>query len=179
MCITTRWWTNISNSQKDKGKRLERKTADIMREYFKVGKKYIKRAGASGVRVEEEGDIDIIHPGIEEIFPFVIECKNQEKWRMRDLFGMARNNKSNPFYSFILQSEKELKSKDQIGMIVFSKNREDIYAFVYYKDNPKKEHKEIDKLMEHKFKSNINEYNIIGFLFEDFIKVWTDKYWKK
>jgi hypothetical protein len=158
---------------------LEQKTAEIMRKYFNVGKKYIKRAGSSGVRVEEDGDIDIIHPDIEKIFPFVIECKNQEKWRMRDLFGMARNNKSNPFYSFIIQSEKELKDNNQIGMIVFSKNREDIYAFVYYKDIPKKEHKELNKMMDHKFISNINEYTIIGFLFEDFIKVWTDKYWKK
>jgi hypothetical protein len=165
----------MANKNKRKGKRLEEIVADILRDAFKVDKKYIKRAGSSGVREEEKGDIDIIHPEIEKQFPFVIECKNNEKWKLRDLIGSGVVNKSNIFKQFIEQSLNELEDND-FGLIVFSKNYEDIYG-LFYSYNKKTENmfKKIDSITENKIITKLDNYKIIVFQFEEFVFNWIKK----
>ncbi len=155
---------------KRKGKRLEDEVAEIIRKKYNVDDKYIKRAGSSGVRVEESGDIDIIHPEIEKQFPFVIECKNNEKWKLRDLIGAGKSNKSNPFKQFIKQNAKDV-SKRKYGLIVFSKNYEDIYGLYYCKEKDSI-YKKIDKLIDSKIITQLDEYNLIVFEFKEFVKKW-------
>lgn len=86
------------------------------------------------MRNDELGDIEILDKDIEHIFPFIIECKKQERIKMKYLFGYSRLNKSNPFYSYINQVKKDVEkyNKDnsknkKFGMVVFSKNYEDNY----------------------------------------------------
>ena len=123
----------MSNNNKRKGKRLEDKIANMLIEHFKVDKKYIQRADSSGNKQTEIGDIDIFHPDVERKFPFTIECKNQEKWKFRNLFGAQRDNKSNPFIAYIEQNKHDVvkSGNKKIGLIVFSKAHEDIYQLIY------------------------------------------------
>lgn len=158
----------MSSKAKRKGKRLENIVADILRKHFNVDKKYIKRAGSSGVRTEELGDIDIIHPEIEKIFPFIVECKNQEKWKLNDLLGKGISNKSNPFKSYIKQIKEELKrtNENKIGLLVFSKNQEDIYCLIFQID--RLDLSFINKLDSYMF-SKLDNEKVLICKFEDFL----------
>lgn len=123
----------MQTKSKRKGKSLEDKVAELIRETFGVNQKFVQRADASGNKSTEVGDIDIFDPTIIKKFPFVIECKNREEWKMRDLIGYQKDNKTNPFLRYIEQNEKDVKKQNDFkyGLIVFSKQYEDIYQLVY------------------------------------------------
>ncbi len=163
----------MSSKSKQKGKSFENKVAKMICKIFEIDNKYIKRSGSSGVRLDEHGDIDINHPKIEQQFPFVIECKKNEKWKFNDLLGIGTVNKSNIFLDFISQSITEIYN-DKYGLIVFSKNYEDVYG-LFYSDNTTKNNEMFEtilQLLENKMISHIGEYKILVFRFEEFLERW-------
>jgi len=167
----------MANKSKTKGKRFENIVAKMICTQFNIDSKYIKRAGSSGVRLDEHGDIDINHPYIEEKFPFVIECKNNERWKFNDIFGKGTENKSNIFLEFINQTNQK-RYDDKYGLIVFSKNYEDVYGMVYSDGNDldNKLLDEICELIDNKVISKIGEYRVVIFRFQEFLEKWYSKY---
>lgn len=124
------------NNKKRKGKSLENQIAEILRENFNTDSRHIKRNISSGTQIGEESDINIVDSEIESIFPFIIEAKNQEKWKISDLLSENVNRKSNPFISYLNQLNEEVETYYKRyniykkGLLVFSKSYYPIYAMV-------------------------------------------------
>ncbi len=134
--------TNVGDKmikyKKKKGKMLENNVQEILRNYFNVDEKIIRRNVSSGTQDGENGDVNIVDTNIETIFPYVIECKNQEIWDIRDIIGDNVNKKSSPFIKYWDQIEKEVKyynskyNLKKYGLLVFSKQHYPIYQMVKY-----------------------------------------------
>jgi len=71
--------------------------------------------------------VNIVDDTIEDIFPYIIECKNQESWSIRDIIGDNVDRKSNPFIKYWDQIQIEIETytkrynKQKYGLLVFSK----------------------------------------------------------
>ncbi len=128
------------NSKKRKGKSLENKIAEFLRETFNTDSRHIKRNISSGTQIGEESDINIIDSEIEARFPFIIEAKNQEKWKLSDLLSDNVNRKSNPFISYLEQLNVEVETYykrynvHKKGLLIFSKAYYPIYVMVKHED---------------------------------------------
>lgn len=165
----------MSSSSKTKGNYLENKTALIIREVFNIDARYVKRSASSGVRNDDEGDLSILHPEFEKVFPFIIECKNREEIKFKFLLGEASLNKSNPFIKYIKQNELDLKDTDKSGLIVFSKSYEEIYCLIYQIDKFSKlvNIDEFNKNIQHLF-TNISGKRCLVYPFKKFLELYKE-----
>ena len=161
--------------RKTKGKVLENKVQNILREYFNVDDRIIKRNVSSGTQSGEISDINIIDQNIEEKFPYIIECKNQEIWNIRDLIGNNINKKSNPFIKYWNQIEREIKNYNKkyknkkYGLLIFSKQNYPIYVMVKYNEL---NIKVLSKLNDYNhIITNINKVKYVVFEINDFLNI--------
>lgn len=153
---------------KAKGKTLENYVAKQLREKYKVDERYIRRSGSSGTQTGEESDI-FIDPTILKKFPFQIECKNQEQWKMSNLF--ITNQKSNPFKNYLVQVYKEIENYSKRypdieikPLLVFSKQHEQVYCMFEYNSK---------KIKENNYMiTTINEIKYIIMLFDEFLNMY-------
>lgn len=102
----------LTRSRKNKGKKLQNYVRDLFR---KIGSTYglIDEDINSAIMGQSGTDI-IFTPAAKQVFPFSIECKNQEKINI---------------WASIQQAEDNTK-EGRIPMLVFSKNRSKTYAVV-------------------------------------------------
>ena len=106
-----------TSSKKAKGRLLQNKVVtkvlNMMNKYYNIGEDQIRPAimGESGVDVK-------LTRKAREVFPFSIECKNQEKLSIWSALKQAENNTIEGTYP----------------MLVFKKNRSDIYCVLKFDD---------------------------------------------
>ena len=155
---------------KAKGKSLENYVAKQLRHKYNVDERFIRRSGSSGTQTGEESDI-FIDPTILKKIPFQIECKNQEKWKMGNLF--KTDNKSNPFKSYLKQLNNEIKNYsirypdiEIKPLLVFSKQHEQVYC-MFEEDKKTKKLKKYNHIV-----TIINNKKYIVMLFDDFLLNW-------
>lgn len=101
-----------TRSAKNKGKRLQKQVQQLLLE--KTGHTGLVDGDIENTVMGESGRDIKLSPAAEKVIPFDIECKNQEKLNIWSALTQARDN-----------------TKDgRIPMLVFSKNRSDIYAVI-------------------------------------------------
>ena len=103
-------------SAKNKGKRLQNKVRDLILEKFNTLEVDDVRSITMGDRRE---DI-LLSPAARKLFPFSVECKNQEKLSIWSALEQAEENSGN-----------------HSPLVIFKRNRTKIYAVL-----------EFDKLLE-------------------------------
>lgn len=166
-------WVRIPSPPEDmnrkaKGKNLESYVQERIKFVLNVSDVDVHRSSASGTQSGENSDI-YISPTVLLRFPFTIECKNQEQWKLKDLLF---DRKSNILRKWIIQAEKENeKLKNLTGLnlysvVVFSKQHEEVYAML-----PEKQQKLLNLNVNHII-TNINNQNYIILSFEYWIMNW-------
>jgi len=103
-------------SAKNKGKRLQNNVRDLLLEKFTQLEEDDVRSTTMG----DSGEDVLLSPAARKLFPFSIECKNQEKLNI---------------WSSLEQAEKN--SKGHVPLLIFKRNRTKTYAVL-----------EFDKLLE-------------------------------
>jgi len=168
-------------NSKNKGKSLENQVAAILRNFFGSDDRHIKRNVSSGTQKGEESDINILDSNIESKFPFLIEVKNQEKWKFSDLLGDNVNRKSNPFVLFWKQIEDhEIKTFEKRynvnkpGLLVFSKAFYPIYTMIKFNDIRQYDYTKLSYL-----DTTINGTRYLVFEFNSFLTLFGDKHENK
>ena len=103
-------------SAKNKGKRLQNTIRDLILEKFDSLEKDDVRAITMG----DSGEDILLSPAARRLFPFSVECKNQEKLNIWSALEQAEEN-----------------SGDHVPLVIFKRNRTKTYAVL-----------EFDKLLE-------------------------------
>ena len=103
-------------SAKNKGKRLQNKVRDIILEKFDK----LEPDDVRSITMGDSGEDILLSPAARRLFPFSVECKNQEKLNI---------------WSALEQSEEN--SGDHVPLVIFKRNRTKTYAVL-----------EFDKLLE-------------------------------
>lgn len=101
---------------KAKGDRFERKIAKMLGEAFDVS---LRRTPISGGWAEDYPDAagDIVCTDPSKDWPFCIECKNEENWRLESLF----TDKHRWFDDWWKQTLEECP-KDKVPVLIFTRN---------------------------------------------------------
>ena len=105
-----------SRSAKNKGKRLQNKVRDLILEKFQQLEEDDVRSTTMG----DSGEDVLLSPAARKLFPFSVECKNQEKLNIWSSLEQAENN-----------------SGSHTPLLIFKRNRTKTYAVL-----------EFDKLLE-------------------------------
>ena len=105
-----------SRSAKNKGKRLQNQVRDLLLEKFQQLEEDDVRSTTMG----DSGEDVLLSPFARRLFPFSIECKNQEKLNIWSSLEQAENN-----------------SGSHTPLLIFKRNRTKTYAVL-----------EFDKLLE-------------------------------
>ena len=105
-----------TRSAKNKGKRLQNDVRDLILETFKQLEPDDVRSTTMG----DSGEDVLLSPFARRLFPFSIECKNQEKLNIWSSLEQAENN-----------------SGSHTPLLIFKRNRTKTYAVL-----------EFDKLLE-------------------------------
>ena len=103
-------------SAKNKGKRLQNKVRDLILEKLQQLEEDDVRSTTMG----DSGEDVLLSPAARKLFPFSVECKNQEKLNIWSSLEQAENNSNN-----------------HIPLLIFKRNRTKTYAVL-----------EFDKLLE-------------------------------
>ena len=103
-------------SAKNKGKRLQNQVRDLILEKFQQLEEDDVRSTTMG----DSGEDVLLSPFARRLFPFSIECKNQEKLNIWSSLEQAENN-----------------SGSHIPLLIFKRNRTKTYSVL-----------EFDKLLE-------------------------------
>ena len=77
-----------SRSAKNKGKRLQNKVRDLILEKFNTLEDDDVRSTTMG----DSGEDVLLSPAARKLFPFSIECKNQEKLNIWESYKQASDN---------------------------------------------------------------------------------------
>ena len=77
-----------SRSAKNKGKRLQNKVRDLILEKFDTLEDDDVRSTTMG----DSGEDVLLSPAARKLFPFSIECKNQEKLNIWESYKQASDN---------------------------------------------------------------------------------------
>ena len=102
-----------TRSAKNKGKRLQNKVRDLILEKFKKLESDDVRSTTMG----DSGEDVLLSPAARKLFPFSVECKNQEKLNIWSALEQAEEN-----------------SKKHIPMVIFKRNRSKTYAVLEFKE---------------------------------------------
>ena len=103
-------------SAKNKGKRLQNKVRDLILEKFNI----LESDDVRSITMGDSGEDILLSPAARKLFPFSVECKNQEKLSIWSALEQAEENSGN-----------------HSPLVIFKRNRTKIYAVL-----------EFDKLLE-------------------------------
>ena len=103
-------------SAKNKGKRLQNKVRDIILEKFDK----LEPDDVRSITMGDYGEDILLSPAARRLFPFSVECKNQEKLNIWSSLEQA-----------------EINSGKHAPLVIFKRNRSKTYAVL-----------EFDKLLE-------------------------------
>ena len=104
-------------SAKNKGKRLQNKIRDLILEEFN---NVLELDDVRSITMGDSGEDILLSPAARRMFPFSVECKNQEKLNIWSALEQAEEN-----------------SGDHTPLVIFKRNRTKTYAVL-----------EFDKLLE-------------------------------
>ena len=100
-----------SRSAKNKGKRLQNKVRDLILEKFNRLEDDDVRSTTMG----DSGEDVLLSPAARKLFPFSVECKNQEKLNIWSSLEQAENN-----------------SGSNTPLLIFKRNRTKTYAVLEF-----------------------------------------------
>ena len=100
-----------SRSAKNKGKRLQNKVRDLILEKFNTLEDDDVRSTTMG----DSGEDVLLSPAARKLFPFSVECKNQEKLNIWASLEQAENN-----------------SGSHTPLLIFKRNRTKPYAVLEF-----------------------------------------------
>ena len=103
-------------SAKNKGKRLQNKVRDLILEKFNI----LESDDVRSITMGDSGEDILLSPAARKLFPFSVECKNQEKLSIWSALEQAEENSGN-----------------HSPLVIFKRNRTKMYAVL-----------EFDKLLE-------------------------------
>ena len=103
-------------SAKNKGKRLQNKIRDLILEKFDI----LESDDVRSITMGDSGEDILLSPAARKVFPFSVECKNQEKLNIWSALEQAEENSGN-----------------HTPLVIFKRNRTNTYAVL-----------EFDKLLE-------------------------------
>jgi len=103
-------------SAKNKGKRLQNKIRDLILEKFDS----LEPDDVRSITMGDSGEDILLSPAARRVFPFSVECKNQEQLNIWSALEQAKEN-----------------SGDHVPLVIFKRNRTKTYAVL-----------EFDKLLE-------------------------------
>ena len=103
-------------SAKNKGKRLQNKIRDLILEKFDI----LEPDDVRSITMGDSGEDILLSPAARRLFPFSVECKNQEKLNIWSALEQAEENSGN-----------------HSPLVIFKRNRSKTYAVL-----------EFDKLLE-------------------------------
>ena len=103
-------------SAKNKGKRLQNKIRDLILEKFNI----LEPDDVRSITMGDSGEDILLSPAARRVFPFSVECKNQEKLNIWEALTQAEENSGN-----------------HTPLVIFKRNRSKTYAVL-----------EFDKLLE-------------------------------
>ena len=103
-------------SAKNKGKRLQNKVRDLILEKFDT----LEPDDVRSITMGDSGEDILLSPAARRLFPFSVECKNQEKLNIWSALEQAEENSGN-----------------HTPLVIFKRNRTNTYAVL-----------EFDKLLE-------------------------------
>ena len=103
-------------SAKNKGKRLQNKIRDLILEKFDI----LESDDVRSITMGDSGEDILLSPAARKVFPFSVECKNQEKLNIWSALEQAEENSGN-----------------HTPLVIFKRNRSKTYAVL-----------EFDKLLE-------------------------------
>ena len=103
-------------SAKNKGKRLQNKVRDLILEKFNS----LEPDDVRSITMGDSGEDILLSPAARKLFPFSVECKNQEKLNIWSALEQTENNSNN-----------------HVPLLIFKRNRTKTYAVL-----------EFDKLLE-------------------------------
>ena len=103
-------------SAKNKGKRLQNKIRDLILEKFDI----LEPDDVRSITMGDSGEDILLSPAARRVFPFSVECKNQEKLNIWGALEQAEDNSGN-----------------HTPLVIFKRNRSKTYAVL-----------EFDKLLE-------------------------------
>ena len=104
-------------SAKNKGKRLQNKIRDLILEKFN---NVLELDDVRSITMGDSGEDILLSPAARRLFPFSVECKNQEKLNIWSALEQAEENSGN-----------------HTPLVIFKRNRTKTYAVL-----------EFDKLLE-------------------------------
>ena len=104
-------------SAKNKGKRLQNKVRDLILEKFN---KKLEEDDVRSITMGDSGEDILLSPAARRLFPFSVECKNQEKLNIWSSLEQAESNRGK-----------------HTPLLIFKRNRTKTYAVL-----------EFDKLLE-------------------------------
>ena len=105
-----------SRSAKNKGKRLQNKVRDLILEKFDT----LESDDVRSITMGDSGEDILLSPAARKLFPFSVECKNQEKLNIWSALDQAEQN-----------------SGEHTPLVIFKRNRSKTYAVL-----------QIEKLLE-------------------------------
>ena len=96
-----------SRSAKNKGKRLQNKIRDLILEKFST----LENDDVRSITMGDSGEDILLSPAARKLFPFSVECKNQEKLNIWSALDQAEQN-----------------SGEHTPLVIFKRNRSKTYA---------------------------------------------------
>ena len=98
-------------SAKNKGKRLQNKVRDLILEKFNQ----LEPDDVRSITMGDSGEDILLSPAARKLFPFSVECKNQEKLNIWSALEQAEDNSGN-----------------HIPLVIFKRNRTKTYAVLEF-----------------------------------------------
>ena len=100
-------------SAKNKGKRLQNKVRDLILEKFNT----LEEDDVRSITMGDSGEDILLSPAARRLFPFSVECKNQEKLNIWGALEQAEDNSGN-----------------HTPLVIFKRNRSKTYAVLELED---------------------------------------------
>ena len=98
-------------SAKNKGKRLQNKVRDLILEKFNT----LEEDDVRSITMGDSGEDILLSPAARRLFPFSVECKNQEKLNIWGALEQAEEN-----------------SGDHTPLVIFKRNRTKTYVVLEF-----------------------------------------------
>jgi len=99
-------------SAKNKGKRLQNKVRDLILEKFNSK---LEQDDVRSITMGDSGEDILLSPAARRLFPFSVECKNQEKLNIWSSLEQAEGNSGN-----------------HPPLVIFKRNRSKTYAVLEF-----------------------------------------------
>lgn len=103
-----------TRSRKNKGKRLQNKIRDLILETFKDE---LEQDDVHSITMGDSGEDILLSPVARKLFPFSVECKNQERLSIWDALTQAEDN-----------------SGKHAPLLIFKRNRSKTYAVLEFEE---------------------------------------------